>query len=808
MLSDFKLAFRQLTRSPGFVCTALLTIALGVGLNTAMFSMLNGFLLRPLSYPGHERLFVLDQISPQNPRGQHSPPNFAAIVRDSGAVAELAAYRYWSFTVSEPGKPANVPEALRVTANFFSVLGVKPELGRAFLPEEEALGRNQVMVISHRYWQSQFGGAVDIVGRSVRVDGLPTEIIGVLPASMEDDMARTISPIGIFRPLALNETERANRKDGSMSIIGRYQAGVTPAQAALHFKAVAGRLAADFPLENRDTGLDVRTLQSTTLTGVGLSMTWMLVSLSGFVLLIACANLANLLLARAIARAREFSIRTALGASRRQLVRPLVAECLLLAAAGSLAAILVARWITDWLEAHLATSGDPLDFSADIRVWFFLLGASVLTVLLFGVAPAWWITRAGVGESLKSGARGSTDSRTQHRFRQALIVTQFALALVLLAGAGFFVRGVGKLTQVDHGWNPDPVVSGVINPTAPPYTTAAGLIAFHTQLRQRLLAIPGVANASVCYEIPLFTTFAKRGYLVQGRDIPLPGKEAVAFVNGVWESYRDTMGLKLLSGRFIDGTDQLTSRPVVVINQTMARTLFPRGDAIGQRIGLAGQPDPGWAEIVGIVEDVKPMRVSPSPVTFQVYKPYVQEAWQYVTIAVRANDPALAPTLVEPIRKVIASLDPDLPVQRLMAVPERVTRNASVWQTINQLLVLFAGLGLFLAAFGIYSVIARLVSQRTNEIGIRMALGAQMRDIMGLVLGSGIRMALIGAALGLVGSYYLGQYLTKEMPVFGGSSLLPVAVAAGLLVAVALVACFLPARRATKVDPMVALRAE
>ena len=808
MLSDLRFAFRQLARSPGFVFTAILTIALGIGLNTAMFSMLNGFLLRPLSYPQSERLFVLDQISSQNPRDQHSPPNFTEITRTSGEVAELAAYRYWAFNLSEPDKPADVPDALRVTANFFKVLGVKPELGRGFLPDEEALGKNQVILISHRYWQSRFAGAADIVGRSVRIDGVPTEIIGVLPARMDEDMARTLSPAGIFRPLGLNELERANRKDGNLGIIGRYRDGVSATQAALQFQTIAKRLAADFPLENRDTGLGVRTLQSTTLTGVGLSMTWMLVGLSGFVLLIACANLANLLLARAIARAREFSIRAALGASRAQLVRPLIAECVLLAVSGGLAAILVSTWLTDWLETRFGNPTDPMNFSPDARVWFFMLTASLLTVLLFGVAPAWWITRTGVGESLKSGARGSTDSRTQHRYRQALIVTQFALALVLLSGAGFFYRGVSNLTKVNNGWNPDPVVSGVINPTAPQYSNAGGLIAFHKQLRERLMALPGVANATVCYETPLFNTFAKRGYLVQGRDIPLPGKEAIAYVNGVWDSYLDTMGLKLVHGRFIDGTDQLTSRPVVVINETMAHTLFPNADAVGQRIGLAGQPDPGWAEIVGVVEDVKPMRVSPSSVTFQVYKPYVQEAWTYVTIAVRANDPALAPALVEPIRKVVASLDPDLPVLRLMAVPERVTQNASVWRTINQLLVLFAGLGLFLAAFGIYGVIARLVTQRTNEIGIRMALGAQIRDIMGLVLGSGIRMALIGATLGLIGSFYLARYLTQEMPIFGGSSLLPVTAAAGLLLLVALIACWLPARRATKVDPMVALRAE
>jgi len=804
MLPHLRFAFRSLARSPGFTAIAILTLALGIGLNTAMFSVLNGLLFRPLSFSEPDRLFRLNHTRPHEPYGDFSAANFLDL--NAGSVADLAAFRFWAFTLTEPNQPADVPIALRVTPNYFGVLGMRMHLGRDFHPDEAAAGKDGVIVISHRYWQTRFNSDPNVIGRSVRLDGAPVEIVGVLPAA--DDTVRLLAAIGIYRPLVLSANEQANRTDPSTGVIGRYRDGVTPTQAAALFQTLGQRLAADHPAENGDKALVAYSLQSTTLTGNGRTMTYMLVGLSGFVLLIACANLANLLLARALSRAREFSIRAALGASRAHLLTPLAIECLLLAVLGGLAALFVSAWTTDWLAAHFGSAEYPADFSADARVLLFAAGVSLATALLFGVGPAWWASRADVNASLKSGGRGASGSRGQNHYRQLLIVTQFALALVLLSGAGFFLRGLNQLLGSRMGWDPAPVISGVLNLASPKYNAAEPIIAFHAELRQRLLALPGVASAAVSFEQPLYDSPARRDYLVQGREPPPKGQELTAFTNAVSPSYFATVGTRLLRGRLIDETDQLKSRPVVVINDSMARALFPQGDALGHSLGLAGQDDHFWAEIVGIVEDTQSMRISPAPVRFQVYKPFTQEAWQYVTLTVRAASAAQAPLLLESIRKTVASLDPDQPVMRLMTIPDQVHRNMNVWETINQLLVMFAGIGLLLSALGIYGVIARLTAQRTGEIGIRMALGAQLSDIMRLVLGGGVRLALIGTAVGLLGSLALAHVLNREMPSFGGSSTGPIAIAALLLLSVALGATYLPARRATRIDPTTALRSE
>ena len=801
-----KHALRSLAKSPGFTVVAVLTLALGIGMNTAMFSMLNGFLLRPLSYPDADRLFRLNRFTTSQPYGGQAPANFLDLQRAGTEVADLAALRYWGYTLAEPGQAPDSPFAARVTANYFDVLGLRPQLGRNFLPGEDFPGQNNVAIISHEYWQSQFNGAPDIVGRTVRVDAAPTEIIGVMPA--DQNALRLTGTIELFRPMAFSEQERATRTDNNLTVIGRYRDGVTPTQAAAQFDALGRRLAADHPTENGGAELRIQSLQSTTLTGVGLTTTWLLVGLSGFVLLIACANLANLLLARAMSRAREFSIRGALGASRFQLIKPITTECFLLAATGCGAALLVASWTSAWLGRQYGGPSNPYDFSLDNRVLGFAIVASFVTAVLFGVAPAWWSTRVEINESLKGGSRGSTGTRSQQHYRQLLLAAQFGIALVLLAGAGFFIRGVDRLTHVESGWNPAGVITGSVNLASAKYNAAEPILAFHRELRDRLMALPGVANVSVSFEEPLFDAPAQRSYRVEGREAPKPGQDIVAYTNGVSASYFDTFGTHLLRGRLIDETDTLTSRPVVVINDAMARALFPQHDAVGHRLAVAGDEKPVWAEIVGVVEDVRSPRVRPSAIGFQVYKPFAQEAWQYVTIAVRATDPAKVASLLEPIRTNVAALDPDQPVSGLRPAAEKVALSAGFWVTIDRLLSLFAGLGLLLAALGIYGVTARLVAQRTTEIGIRMALGAQVRDIIRLVLSGGFRPVLAGAVFGLIGAVYLSHYLTRELPAFGGSSLLPVTAAAALLIIVALAASWLPARRAAKVDPLVALRAE
>ncbi len=809
MFFDLKSAFRQLVKSPGFTGIAILTLALGIGMNTAMFSMLNGFLLRPLSYPQVGRIFRLDRFTPQRPFGDHAVANYTDLARDSSGFAELAAFRYWGFTLTEPNRPAEMPFSLRVTAGYFGVLGLKPEFGRDFSPSDDVVGKNNVIIISHTYWQKRFGGASDTLGRIVRIDGVPTEIIGILAAGDDLDATRTTGAVEIYRPMGFSTGDLANRTDQALSVIGRYRDGVTPAQASAQFAALAGRLAADHPAENPALDLRTRSLQSSTLTGTGRTMTFLLIGLSGFVLLIACGNLANLLLARAIARARELSIRAALGATRQQLIQPLAAECLLLAAGGGFAATLVSVWTSAWLAQRFTSTGGSLDFSADGRVLFFTITLSLLTALFFGVAPAWWAARVDVNDSLKSGTRGNTGSRSQNRYRQILLVVQFALALVLLAGAGFFLNGIARLTHVESGWRPDALITGSVNLASAKYNSAEPILAFHNGLRDRLLGLPGVANVAVSFEEPLYDAPAQRNYRVEGREPPKPGQEAVAYTNGVSASYFYTVGTRLLRGRVFDATDSTTSRPVVVINETMARTLFQGEEAIGHRIGVIDNSSSViWAEIVGIVEDVHAQTVQPSSIVFQVYKPFPQEAWQYVTISVRASDTARVPSLMEPIRRTIAALDPDQPVTNLMPSTLRLQRNAGFWQTINQLLFLFAGLGLLLAALGIYGVTMRLVAQRTTEIGLRMALGAQVHDVVKLVLGGGLRVAFVGAGAGLLGALLLAHFLTQKMPAFGGNGFLPIATAAGLLIVTTTLACWIPARRAAKVDPLVALRTE
>jgi predicted permease len=797
---------RSLARTPGFTAIAVVTLALGIGMNTAMFSMLNGFLLRPLSYPHADRLFVLERNSPQQPHDEVAAVDVEEIMPAVQEVAELAMSRYWSFTVTDPEHAPDVPLAMRVSSNYFRVLGLLPTEGRTFRPEEDAPGRNNVVILSHRYWQTRFGGAPGVIGRTLKLDGVPAEIVGILPP--DPNMPRIAGPVALFRPLALTNEERANRSSERIAVLGRYRDGATPAQALAQFAALGERLAREHPLEDAGMSLGVRSLQSTTLSGTGLSMTLVLIGLAAFVLLIACANLANLLLARAIARAREFSIRAALGASRWHLIRPLAAECITLALLGTGSAFLVSTWTTHWLAARFGELDQIVDFSPDTRVLGFTLLIALATTVLFGVGPAWWASRVKINDTLKSGARGSTGTRTQTRFRQTLIVLQFALALILLAGAGLFLEGLKRLVGDKVGWDPAHVMSGVVNLSSPTrYGSAAPILAFHSQLRDKLLALPGVQNASVSYDVPLFDPPSRRNYLVAGRPAPATGQELAAWVNGVSASFLDTMGMHLLRGRFIDETDQLKSHPVVVINETMARALFPDTNPIGQQIAEVGDK-PNWAEVVGVVADVRAMNMRPSPIRFQVYKPFTQEAWGYVTIAVRLTDPAQASALLEPMRKAVASLDSDMPVVRLMPLPQRIQQNFAIWRTIDQLLVLFAALGLFLAALGIYGVIARLVTQRTSEIGIRIALGAQLRDIALLVLGSGVRLTVAGAVIGAIGAYFLSRAIGNALPAFRVQDPVPIAAATAILAIVALLACWLPARRATKVNPVEALRAD
>ena len=804
MISDLRLAFRSLVKSPSFTAIALVTLALGIGLNTSMFSLMNLLVIKPLPYPATEELVRIHRTTPQNNQANHSASDFLELSRETADFARLAAFRQWGYTLMPEGRPSANLNALRVSADFFPVLGLKPELGRFFTADEDQPG-NHVVMLSYDTWQAHFGGDPSIVGSSVKIDGESTTVVGVMPASFSSVFLW--GPADAFRPLGLTTAEKQNLSDMAYSLIARRSAGLTLEQLNQRLVTVAKRLAEIRPKDRSEDGLHAVTLDSVAHNPNTLGLSWMMVGLAGAVLAIACANLANLQLARAVARSHEFAIRAALGASRPRLLRPILGESLLLSLAGGLLGMLVALWTNDWVSSRLSSQGIfRLTLELDWRVMSFALAVSVFTGLAFGLVPAWLLTRIRVTDSLKSGARGNTGDKVQHRLQHGLIITQFANALILLAFAVGFIRSLDQLVAIHPGWDQGRIIQAVINLPQAQYSTPEKTYGFYQRLEERLAALPGAENATVSWTLPVFLYLTNRTLVVEGQPAPAAGHEPIAYVNGIAPSWLPTLGIPVQSGRNFTEADNLKSLPVGLINASMARTLFPGQDPIGHRLGSPDPKNPGWFEIVGVVPDVgMAVGVVPQTTTFQVYRPLAQETWNYVSVAVRARNPE---ALTQSMRSTIADLDPNLAIQQFGTIKEvtkTVTASATMLSTI---LVCFALLGLFLAALGLYGVISHLVARRTMEIGVRVALGAQARDVLWMILRSGLRLTFIGTAIGLFGAIGLGYgvaALMKQPPkvdplVFGGITL--------LLIFVGLVACWFPARRATKVDPMVALRTE
>jgi putative ABC transport system permease protein len=804
MLSDLRHAFRSLLKSPGFTAIAVVTLALGIGLNTSMFSLMNLLVLRPLPFPERDQLVRIYRTTPQSQTAAHYYPDFADLAPEISTFADLAAFRFWNYALAVEGRPAVNLNGYRVSANLFSTLGVKPALGRFFSADEDRPG-NHVIVLGYATWQAQFGGDPAVVGRTVTLDNESTIIIGVAPASLAS--TSFLSPGGVFRPLALTDAEKRSYGSSETRLLARMHAGITLEQFNARLKNIAAHLAPLRPKERANDGLRAVTLQSSTRNSSTVAATVMLLALAGFVLLIACANLANLQLARAISRAHEHAIRAALGASRSRLLRPSLAESMLLAVGGGALGVLIAVWTNDWLSSRLSANGFVNErLALDWPILAFALALSLLTGIVFGLAPAWLISRTRVNESLKAGTRGSTGDRVQHRLRHSLIVLQFANALVLLAGAGFVITGVEKILSIDPGWNHRSLTRCVLTLPQTKYSTPQQTYSFYTQLQERLSALPGVQNTTVAWTLPLFVYLSSRAILIEGHERPPLGQEPIAGVNGVEPSYLDTLQIKLIAGRNFTATDTFTSAPVTIINASLARALFPEGNAIGQHISVSDPKNPVWAEIVGVMPDIKMALAGlVDPVPFQVLRPLAQEPWNYVTVAVRSDRPEL---LVQSMGQAIAALDPNLAVQQLDTVDQAIAGATGSLNMIRTVLICFAGLGLFLAALGLYGVIARLVAQRAPEIGIRMALGAQRSDVTWLILGAGLRLIAYGAALGIVGSTVLYFILSRwsQAPSINVPAVF--AVITAILLLVGLVACLLPALRATKVDPMIALRAE
>ncbi|HUP65934.1 MAG TPA: ABC transporter permease [Thermoanaerobaculia bacterium] len=804
---DMVFAVRSLRRTPGFTFIAILTLGLGIGANTSMFSVLAGYQLRPSPYPSSERLERIYRATPQISRGSVSSADYLELKTDTSGYGQVATYGNASMNLSEPGQAAEMVPGLRISANLFSVLGMEPGLGRSFRPEEETPGNHRVLIISHRYWQNRFGGDADIIGRQVRVDGEPFQIVGVMPENFSD--WRHLSFINLYRPLALDDEEKNDRSTIWLRLVGRRSDAIPPARAGEFIASVGKRLAEDFPVENAESNWHTVPIGKSWVEASAAGVMTMLVGLSGFVLLIACSNLANLLLARTMARAREFAVRGALGASRARLLLPLLIESLLVALAGGALAVFVASWTFDWIA--VASGGDSgnvgVVLTLDWRVLGWLFGVSLFTAVAFGVVPAMFAQRLDLNSTLKSGSRGSTADRGHQRFRQFLIVGQFVLAMVLLAGAGLFIHGLHELNNRRHGWESDNLVTGTVLLPAATYGTDEKIRDFQRLTLERFEALPGVTSASLSYSMPFFGLAETRKYVVAGREAPQAGHEPAAVINGVTPQYFETVGTPLLSGRAFNAGDTLTSPRVFIINAAMARGLFGDQSPIGQRISQAGVESGESGEIVGVVGDVQSVWAEPDPVLYQLYQPMAQEPRRLNEIAVRTTGVPPA-ALVESIRATMMSLDPDLPVRRLQPAEETIAVANYQLGVLRSLLSALGLLGLGLASLGIYGVMARTTIQRRGEFGIRIALGAQAGDITRLVLRSGATLALLGAGIGLMGALAVAELLAmafprmeiQNVPILLGVTL--------LLVAIGLLACYIPARSASKVNPNDTLRAE
>lgn len=797
-------ALRSLLQSPGFTITALLTLALGIGVNTAMFSIAHALLLEPAPYPDAERLVRLYRTSPQSDAWPHSLPNFNDVRDQAESFTALTAFSWWSYGLAEPGQPAERLSGVAATADLFATLGVQPMLGRGFTAAEQVPGQDRVVVLSHEFWRQRFTSDPGVIGRTLRIDGEPVTVIGVMPETQ--DYPVFWGRVQIWRPLS-GGAWREDRGTHWLHAIGRLRPGVAVEQAQAEIDAIAGRLAEAYPRYNSVEGMRLAPLHLTALDPASRRITWLTLGLAGVVLLIACGNLGNLQLARSAARAREYAVRAALGATRGDLMRRVLAESTLLALAGGALGVLLSLWITDLLSQHLRINdeaGHAFPFAAPVLGFAFV--ASFVAVALAGAVPAWFASRADLNTVMKQNARGATGDRSRHRLRHALIVAEIAFALLLLAGAGFFARGLQRLVNDDVGWQPEGLLIGTLTLPEGAYPDEPKRALFQERLLERVERLPGVQAAALSTWRPVTPLASSRSFVVEGQPDPEPGRAPLSYQALVSPAFFETLGIP-----FVEGTGFARDLPAdgprqVVINESMARRFWPNESAVGRRIGNTDASEREWHEVIGVVRDIRdPARYGPADTPWQMFRPLVQEPWGYFTVILRADAPE---ALAEPLRRAVAEVDPDLPVAELRTVVDGLARSRHHLQTINQLLVAFAALGLVLASVGLYGVISALVVQRTAEFGVRLALGASPRDVLRLVLGRGARLTAVGIGLGLLGAFALLQALGRLLPGLPGEDPVALAGVMLLLAGVAMLASFLPARRATRIDPIIALRAE
>lgn len=801
LLQDLRYAVRMLRTKPSFTIIVVLALAIGIGANTAIFSVVNAILLRPLPYKNADRISMIWMDNPKLGVAQdwHSYPNYVDYKEQNQVYEDMAAFNDRSFNLTGAGDPVRVV-GVWTTASLFSVLGVEPALGNIFSQAEEEPGKDLVVVLSNGLWKRRFGGDPGIVGQSISLNGVNRTVLGVMPASFTFPEKET----ELWIPLALNPQRRQARNLISYKAVGRLKPGVTIEQARAEMSAIAKRLDDQFSQSGYGVNLVLLHDQE---TGTVRPALLILLGAVAFVLLIACANVANLLLARAALREKEVAIRVALGAGRWRIIRQVLTESALLALAGGAAGLLLAVWGLDVLVALSPSDIPRLDQTGiDGRVLAFTLGVSLLTGLIFGLVPALQSSKSDPNESLKEGGRGSTGGVRGRRVRNSLVVSEIALSLVLLIGAGLLIKSFMRLQQFELGFNPDSLLTMRIQLPGSKYRDGKQVVGFYQQLLQRMEAVPGVQSVGAISSVFITDTPNSTNFSIEGRPVPT-GAEAIEVpLDSISPSYFRAMGIPLLRGREFDDRDVEGATPVVIINQTMANRFFEGEDPIGKRFVYGrSAPDNPWITIVGVVADMRRTGFDklPRPETFL---PEAQNPDNALTIVARtATDPA---SFAGALRNEVWAIDKDQSVYDIKTMQQTLSEKMSQRRFNMLLLVVFAAVALTLAAVGIYGVISYSVTQRSHEIGIRIALGAQPGDVLKLVVGQGMTMGLIGVSIGLGAAFVLTRLMSTLL--FGVSATDPITFGAIALVltGVALVASLVPARRATKVDPMVALRYE
>jgi len=801
LINDVRYGLRALLHNPGFTLVAVLALALGIGANTAIFSVVNAILLRSLPFRDPSSLVMVWEKSRLNDRNVVSPADYRDWKSQNHVFGDLAAVLdFLTVSLTGSGEPEEL-QAGAVTPNFFRLIGVRPIIGRDFLPSEATSGHDHFVILSHRLWRRRFGSDPGIVGRSIILNGELNQVIGVLPPDFKWNNRQT----DVWLPYGIRPDVDYRAVAGRyMRVVGRLKPEVTLQQAQSEMSTIARRLEEQYPQFNKNWGINLVPLHEQTVGEARPALLVLLVAV-GFVLLIACVNVANLLLAKAAARQREIAVRAALGAGRLRLIRQLLTESLLLAAAGGALGLLLATWGVDALVA-LGPRAIPRlsDIHIDPAVFAFTALVSIGSGILFGIAPAIDISRTNLSDALKEGGRSAMGTVRRRRVRSILVVSEMALALVLLIGAGLMIRSFQRLGVAHPGFNADHLLTLRTQLASFKYSQDPAVIAFYREVVERLRRLPGVRSAGAINYLPLGGLASATGFTIVGRPDPGVGNEMVTGVRVVDPNYFRTMGMPLLKGRRFTEHDNQQSPHVLIISQTLAQRYFPDEDPVGKKLNVMWRDTPS-EEIVGVVGDILHDGLEARPEAM-IYWPAARMPYQFMTLVIRTDgDPMnMASTAIKEIR----AMDPDQPVSDVRPMNTVVTESVSRQRFNMMLLGIFAAVALVLAAVGIYGVMAYSVTQRTQEIGVRMALGASRNDVVRMVVGHGFILALAGVGFGLAAAFALTRLMksllfgiTATDPVtYGGLSL--------LLVTVAAIACYIPARRATRIDPLLALRYE